>query len=141
MSSPARTPGPDITVLHDSSETMSNDVAEMMPERSTVSLSVKTAPTDCPTESEIATVAYLLWLDNGCPDGTDQEDWLRAEAMLKTALAAQCEGLSSRASIPSRDTVTEYEILAEFRWEGHWEVWESEWGGPRWVCDSGPPAR
>src|ERR1035437_2657055 len=141
MSSPARTPGPDITVLHDSSETMSNDVAEMMPERSTVSASVKTAPTDSPTESEIAAVAYLLWLDNGCPDGTDQEDWLRAEAMLKTALAAQCEGLSSRTSIPSRDTVTEYEILAEFRWEGHWEVWESEWGGPRWVCDSGPPGR
>src|ERR1035438_5130748 len=33
------------------------------------------------TEGEIATVAYQLWLDNGCPVGSDQEDWFRAEAM------------------------------------------------------------
>jgi hypothetical protein len=117
---------------------MSRDAAERMPERSTVSKSVKTAVTVRPTESEIAIVAYLLWLANGCPDGTDRQDWLQAEAMLSSALAAQSESLSQSPSIPCRETHTWYDILAEFRLEGHWEVWESEWGGARWVCDARP---
>ena len=25
--------------------------------------------------------------------------------------------------------------MSEFRWEGHWEVWEREWGGARWIWD------
>jgi len=53
------------------------------------------------TEGEIATVAYQLWLDNGCPVGSDQEDWFRAEAMLKNALIAKCEDLARRPSIPA----------------------------------------
>ena len=89
------------------------------------------------TEGEIATVAYQLWLDNGCPVGSDQEDWFRAEAMLKNALIAKCEDLARRPSIPRCDTRTESEMLAEFRWEGYWVVWESEWGGPRWIRDLG----
>src|ERR1039457_1622910 len=90
--------GSDATALQKSSETMSSDAATMMPERSTVSESVKTAATVSPTESEIATVAYQLWLNNGCPVGSDQEDWLRAEAMLlKNALVAKCEDLSRRS--------------------------------------------
>jgi hypothetical protein len=109
-----------------------------MPERSTARESVRTAATVKPTDREIAIVAYLLWLEEGRPDGTEREDWFRAEAMLKAALAEQCEGLSRRASIPDEDTETDDEILSEFRLEGHWEVWESEWGGARWVCDSGP---
>jgi hypothetical protein len=109
-----------------------------MPERSTARESMQTAATVRPTECEIAIVAYLLWLSNGCPDGTDQQDWLQAEAMLSAALAAQSESRSRPPSIPSRETRTGYDILAEFRLEGHWEVWESEWGGARWVCDSGP---
>ena len=53
---------------------------------------MKTAATVSPTESEIAAVAYQLWVNNGCPVGSDQEDWFRAEAMLKNALVAKCEG-------------------------------------------------
>jgi hypothetical protein len=117
---------------------MSNDIAEGTLERSTASESVKTASTVRPTECEIAIVAYLLWLANGCPDGTDRQDWLQAEAMLNAALAAHSESQSQSPSSPCRDTRSGYEILAEFRLEGHWEVWESEWGGARWVCDSGP---
>jgi len=109
-----------------------------MPERSTVSESVKTAATISPTESEIATVAHQLWLDKGCTIGSDQEDWFRAEAMLKNALVARCEDPSRRPSIPRRDPRTEPELLAEFSWEGHWEVWESEWGAARWVWDLRP---
>jgi hypothetical protein len=114
---------------------MSSGAGKMMPERSTVRESVKIVAAVNPTESEIATVAYQLWLDNGCLVGLDQEDWFRAEAMLKNALVAKCEDLSMRPSIPSCDTRAESEMLAEFRWEGHWEVWESEWGGARWVWD------
>ena len=68
------------------------------------------------------------------------EDRFRAEAMLlKNALVAKCEDLLRRPSTPRCDTRTESEMLAEFRWEGHWEVWESEWGGARWVWD--PPGK
>jgi hypothetical protein len=86
-----------------------------------------------PTESEIAAIAYRLWVHNGCPDGSDQEDWFRAEAMLCNALVAKCEELS-------KETRNESEILVEFRWEGHWEAWEREWGGAHWVWDLGRSA-
>jgi hypothetical protein len=70
---------------------MLSDAATVMPDTSTVSESMKTAATVSPTESEIATLAYQLWQDNGCPVGSDQEDWFRAEAMLKDALVAKSE--------------------------------------------------
>ena len=126
--------GSDATAFQEPSE-MSSGAASTMPENSTVSVSVKTAATVDPTESEISTVAYQLWLDHGCPDGSDREDWLRAEAMLKNALAAKCEDLSRRPSIPRGDTRTDPEMLIEIRWEGHWEVWEREWDGARWIWD------
>ena len=137
MASPARMPVPEIPIPHMSPETMSNDSAEVMLERSTARESVKTTVTVRPTECEIAIVAYLLWLANGRPDGTDRQDWLQAEAMLKAALAAHSESPPQPQSSAHRDTRSEYEILAEFRLDGHWEVWESEWGGARWVCDLG----
>ncbi|MGA2194781.1 MAG: DUF2934 domain-containing protein [Bryobacteraceae bacterium] len=114
---------------------MSRDAAKIALEASTVRVRVETAATGSPTESEIATVAYQLWLDSGCPVGSDQEDWSRAEAILKNALVGKCEGLSSRPSIPRGDTRADSEMLIEFRWEGHWEVWEREWGGARWIWD------
>jgi len=123
------------TALQKSAETISSDAMKMMPETSTVSESVKTVATVGPTESEIATVAHQLWLDRGCPAGSLQEYWFRAEATLKDALAVKGEDRSRRPSIPRCDTRTESEMVAEFRYEGHWEVWESEWGGPRWTSD------
>ena len=106
-------------------------------QESTVTEFVKTAALVSPTESEIATVAYQLWLDSGCPIGSDQDHWFRAEAMLRDALVAKCEDLPRRPSIARCDTRTESEILAEFPWEGHWEVWESEWCVARWIWDLG----
>jgi hypothetical protein len=94
---------------------------------------VKPATTVSPTESEIATVAYQLWLDNGCPVGSHKEDWFRAEAMLKNAPVAKREDLSKRPPVPHGDTRAKFEMLVEFCVEGHWEVWESEWGGAHWV--------
>ena len=128
--------GSDATALQESSETMSSDAVKMAPERRTVTESVKAAATVSPTESKIATVAYQLWLDRGCPFGSAQEDWFRAEAMLlKNALVAKCEDLLRLSSIPRCDARMDSEMLAEFRWEGHWVVWESEWVGPRWIWD------
>jgi hypothetical protein len=127
--------GSDATALQEAPEAMSSGTAKMMPESSTISEFVKTAASVGPTESEIAAVAFQLWLNNGCPVGSDQEDWFRAEAMLKDALVAKCEGLSERPSIPRCDTRTESEMVVEIRWKGHWEVWESEWGGLRWTWD------
>jgi hypothetical protein len=122
------------TALQKSSQTMSSDAAKMM-HGSIVSESVKTEASVGPTVSEIAKVAYQLWLDNGCPGGSDLEDWSRAEAMLKNALVVRCEDLSSLQSIPRCDPRIESEVLWEFRWNGHWEVWEMEWSEARWIWD------
>jgi len=35
----------------------------------------------------VEAMAYQLWLQRGCPAGSDQEDWYRAEAELYDALA------------------------------------------------------
>jgi hypothetical protein len=130
--------GSDATALEKSSEIMSSNAATMMPERTTESESVQAAATVSPTEREIATVAYQLWLERGCPIGSDREDWFQAEAMLKNALVVKYEGLFRLPSIPCCDTRTESEMLAEFRsegWQGHWEVWEHEYVGTRWFWD------
>ncbi|HLK62448.1 MAG TPA: DUF2934 domain-containing protein [Bryobacteraceae bacterium] len=31
---------------------------------------------------KIENLAYQLWLERGCPNGSDQEDWFRAERTL-----------------------------------------------------------
>jgi len=120
--------------------TMTSHATKMVPETTTVNEPLNTVGIAGPTESEIAKVAYQLWLDSGCPIGSDQEHWFRAEAMLRNALDAKCADLSGRPSNPRRDTRTELETVAQFtleRWEGHWEVWEREWSCARWVWD--PP--
>jgi hypothetical protein len=35
-----------------------------------------------PTEAEIQHAAYLLWVENGRPEGADLEHWLTAKEML-----------------------------------------------------------
>ena len=88
-----RRTGSGAPALQKSAEAMVSDAATVMPDTSIVSESVKTTATVSPTESEIATLAYQLWQDNGCPVGSDKEDWFRAEAMLKNALVAKCDDL------------------------------------------------
>ena len=41
-----------------------------------------------PTQEQVAALAYQLWLQRGCPVGSDQEDWFRAEAQLTVRQAA-----------------------------------------------------
>ena len=85
--------------------------------------------------TDTATLAYQLWLGRGGPIGSDQEDWFRSEATLKSAGAVTGEELFKRVSVPCCDTCTESEMPAEFLWDGHWEVWEREWVTARWVWD------
>jgi hypothetical protein len=42
-----------------------------------------------PTEAEIADRAYQLWMERGCPEGTDQQDWLEAERELQGSALSQ----------------------------------------------------
>ena len=90
------------------------------------------------TESEIAAVACQLWLDNGCPTGKDREHWFHAEAMLRRANASRwkdpsgCPLASGLHGTPESEAAIEFPIT---RWDGHWEAWEREWGGARWIWD------
>jgi hypothetical protein len=44
---------------------------------------VKIVTLQAGSHDDIATLAYKLWQQRGCPDGSDQEDWFRAEDELK----------------------------------------------------------
>jgi hypothetical protein len=57
-----------------------------------------------------------------------------APAVLESSKTASSEAadLSKLQPIPGCDTRTGSKPLATF---GHWEVWEMEWGGARWVWD------
>ena len=105
---------------------VSYDTSTMMPEVSILNELVQFA---------IATVAYQLWRERGCPIGSDQEDWFQAESMLKSTLILKCDDLLRRLSASRCDTRTKSEILNGFRGDGHLEVWEREWGAARWVWD------
>jgi hypothetical protein len=55
---------------------------------------IKTTPkpmeraTAGPTQEQVAALAYQLWLQRGCPVGSDREDWFQAEAQLTVRQAA-----------------------------------------------------
>ena len=40
------------------------------------------SPSPEPTDSEIQHAAYLLWIENGRPEGRDLDHWLAAKALL-----------------------------------------------------------
>ena len=44
--------------------------------------------TMAPAEQDIAILAYALWEARGCPVGSPEQDWFRAEAELKAASSA-----------------------------------------------------
>jgi hypothetical protein len=99
------------------------------PERGTEAV----APAVVVTEGEIAMVAYRLWLDGGCPEGSSLENWLTAEAILQHAAAGACEEPAECEPLQQRAAGAEFLTLTDLQWEGHWETWEREWGGSRWI--------
>jgi hypothetical protein len=46
---------------------------------------------DLPSQEDIAVRAYFYWEARGCPDGSPEEDWLRAERELLGGSAQEQE--------------------------------------------------
>ena len=99
---------------------MASQATRMAREISIAADPVNTAGNVTPTEGEIARIAFDLWLESGCPVGSDKENWFRAKAILLEG--ARTGGILQPA-------------FASMFSRGHWEVWEREWGGARWVWD------
>jgi hypothetical protein len=53
-----------------------------------------------PTESEIQHTAYLLWLENGKPEGRDLENWFAAKELLRHRHAPPVTGKRRARSVP-----------------------------------------
>jgi len=45
--------------------------------------SLENAPPSAPDHDQIALLAYLHWQNRGCPAGTPEQDWLKAESELR----------------------------------------------------------
>jgi len=57
----------------------------------TVESSPESTPARAPLQDEIATLAYALWQQRGCPDGSPEVDWLKAEAELMGELNGRAD--------------------------------------------------
>lgn len=83
------------------------NVAAMKPKKSSrlspESPSLQPLP---PTQEQIAALAHAIWMDRGCPEGTDVDNWLEAERQLRGAvrrpLAADDLPASDEALDPAR---------------------------------------
>ncbi len=53
--------------------------------KATRKLSMVNKPEPRVDHKMVEAMAYQLWLQRGCPTGSDQEDWYRAEAELTSA--------------------------------------------------------
>jgi hypothetical protein len=58
------------------------------------------------THDRIAMRAYEKWMQRGCPHGTDQQDWLDAEAELKAELNRTASASAARPATPPRPAAT-----------------------------------
>ena len=48
-----------------------------------------------PLSEQIAALAYSLWQERGCPEGTAEEDWFRAEQEVQAKQESQTEIVST----------------------------------------------
>jgi hypothetical protein len=61
----------------------------------------QTAPDNLPDnhsihrDESVAKLAYQFWLDRGCPEGSPEEDWLRAEQTLDAGLESELPAIES----------------------------------------------
>jgi hypothetical protein len=44
-----------------------------------------------PNQAKVASLAYALWVERGCPEGSPDVDWLEAEEELRE-IEHQCSG-------------------------------------------------
>lgn len=54
-----------------------------------------------PAHEEIAACAYLIWINEGCPNGRDQEHWFQAETQLHITRAH--DGWTGAGARPAED--------------------------------------
>ncbi|MBZ5606849.1 MAG: DUF2934 domain-containing protein [Acidobacteriia bacterium] len=40
---------------------------------------------------QVARLAYALWQERGCPDGSSEADWFRAEQQLQSGTATEAQ--------------------------------------------------
>jgi len=62
-------------------------MAASQAEKKIPSLSATDVPNAIPTHEQIAVVAYQFWLARGCPWGSPEVDWLKAEQSLSSTQA------------------------------------------------------
>lgn len=55
-----------------------------MSKQSTNKINIASRPAPAADRDTVEAMAYQLWLQRGCPIGSDQQDWYRAEADLKS---------------------------------------------------------
>ncbi len=55
-----------------------------------------------PDSTAIAALAYEFWQDRGCPDGTPEEDWFRAEEELEGRKAGRLVALRQAEHLTHR---------------------------------------
>jgi hypothetical protein len=73
-----------VSVRVGSAEARANDPA-MTAARATDPLTESTVT--APKHEQIARLAYFSWQGRGCPEGSPEEDWLRAETELEKHVA------------------------------------------------------
>jgi hypothetical protein len=56
-----------------------------------------------PTHEQIATLACQLYIESGCKEGRDAENWLRAEQILRQKIATQAASAQPRSEHKSED--------------------------------------
>ena len=55
----------------------------MSPQQSMTPVTIEESFESRPMHEQIAKLAYALWQERGCPDGSPEVDWFRAEEELK----------------------------------------------------------
>jgi len=50
---------------------------------------------------EVARMAYFMWQDRGCPDGSPDEDWFRAEETLRQMQGSDQSMMTQRGKAAS----------------------------------------
>jgi hypothetical protein len=83
---------------------------------------VQPAVSDNVDGKEIARLAYQLWQERGCPIGTDQEDWFRAERELAGLKRTGEEGVASQNPAERPMTSTEEADLTKLRFPERSEI-------------------
>ena len=64
-----------------------------MPEQATKMARARQLVTNGPAPEQIAALAYSLWQERGCPEGSPEEDWFRAEEALTTSAERESDDL------------------------------------------------